>query len=118
MSVYICGGNLQSGTRDTCPDPLHDFPLPDGYVDAGEAAARRLRKRWSQQKCGQCGLYGWLPGQPTGDQCDARVPAPEGRCLMTCPARVTLTRTGVLRCTRPHGHRGEHVTSGGTRWGW
>ena len=74
-ATYICGGDFRSGPRDDCPDPLHDYPLPSGYVDADEAAHRRLYKGWSQSRCPRCGLYGWQPGRPTGDPCDERVPA-------------------------------------------
>jgi hypothetical protein len=74
-AIYLCGGDLTSGPRDACPDPLHDFPLPAGYTDASEAADSRLRHRWTQRRCPACGLYGWRPGDPTGDPCDERVPA-------------------------------------------
>lgn len=74
-AVIICGGDFRPGPRDACPDPLHDYPLPSGYVDASEAAARRLRKGWSQSRCRSCGLYGWRPGRSTGDLCDQPVPA-------------------------------------------
>ena len=75
---YICGGDLTSGPRDDCPHKLHDYPLPAGYVDASEAAERRLRNRWASKRCPSCGLYGWQPGNPTGDPCDQSVPAPAG----------------------------------------
>lgn len=73
--LLICGGDLRSGPRDPCPNPLHDYPLPEGYGDAAEAAERRIYRRWASKKCPQCGLYGWQPGDPTGDPCDERVPA-------------------------------------------
>jgi hypothetical protein len=71
----ICGGDLRSGPRDECPDRLHDFPLPSGYVDASEAAERRMQRGWGNKRCARCGLYGWEPGRPTGDPCDEPVPA-------------------------------------------
>lgn len=74
--LRICGGDLRSGPRDACPSVLHDFPLPDGYVDAAEAAERRIRRRWASAECRDCGLYGWQPGDPAGDPCDEQVPAP------------------------------------------
>ena len=74
--AFICGGDLTSGPRDDCPNVLHDFPLPAGYVDASEAAEKRLRHRWRNARCPDCGLYGWRPGDPTGDLRDERVPAP------------------------------------------
>ena len=73
--AFICGGDLTSGPRDDCPNVLHDFPLPAGYVDASEAAEKRLRHRWHNARCPDCGLYGWRPGDPTGDLRDQRVPA-------------------------------------------
>lgn len=75
MSGFIlCGGNLRPGDREACPNVLHDYPLPEGYVDAAEVAARRLAHRWSNRRCPQCGLYGWQPGRPLGDASDTRVP--------------------------------------------
>jgi len=73
-AVYLCGGDLRSGPRVPCLNILHDFPLPSGYVDAGEAAARRVQRGWLNKRCPQCHLYGWEPGRPTGDPCDERVP--------------------------------------------
>jgi hypothetical protein len=84
-TIRICGGDLTSGPRDDCPGSLHDFPLPSGYGDASEAAERRLRHRWRNVRCPACGLYGWQPGDPTGDPCDQRVPA--GQTTTTPPAR-------------------------------
>ena len=64
--IFICGGDTTPGPRDECPNALHDYPLPSGYVDAAEMAAKRFRRRWSQKRCPDCGLYGWLPGDPIG----------------------------------------------------
>lgn len=62
-AALICGGDDRPGPRGTdCPSALHDHPLPAGYVDAHEAAARRLYRRWRSVKCSACGLYGWVPG--------------------------------------------------------
>lgn len=62
-AVYLCGGDESPGPRATeCPNGLHDWPLPSGYVDAGMVAARRLRRRWANVQCPDCGLYGWRPG--------------------------------------------------------
>lgn len=64
-AVYLCGGDMRPGPRGTdCPEPLHDHPLPSGYVDASEEAAHRLYKRWKNVKCKRCGLYGWVPPTP------------------------------------------------------
>jgi hypothetical protein len=75
-ATYICGGDFRPGPRSDCPNVLHDYPLPRGYVDSFEVAERRLRKRWYSKRCPDCKLYGWIPGQPLGDESDARVPAP------------------------------------------
>jgi hypothetical protein len=61
-AVYICGGDTHPGPRDACPDALHDYPLPTGYIEASDEASRRLSRRWSNRRCGRCGLYGWAPG--------------------------------------------------------
>lgn len=45
-----------------CPNPLHDWPLPTGYIAASDVAGARLRARWSNRECPECGLYGWAPG--------------------------------------------------------
>lgn len=71
--IFICGGDDRPGPRDECPDVLHDYPLPAGYVDAAQAAGRRLSRRWSNTRCRRCGLYGWVPGLRDLDA--ARIPA-------------------------------------------
>jgi hypothetical protein len=61
-AIFIRGGDERPGPRATdCPDPLHDYPLPSGYVDASMVADRRLRQRWINRRCERCGLYGWVP---------------------------------------------------------
>lgn len=61
-AIYLCGGDDRPGPRGTdCPSTLHDHPLPAGYVDAHEAAASRLYKRWKNVRCKDCGIYGWIP---------------------------------------------------------
>lgn len=61
--IRLCGGETGVGTtRDECPHRLHDYPLPDGYGDAAEEAARRLGHRWQNARCPDCGTYGWNPG--------------------------------------------------------
>lgn len=72
--IYLCGGDTRPGPRDECPNELHDWPLPSGYVDASEEAHRRMRKRWTQKRCPDCGIYGW-PTPPSGYDA-VRVPAP------------------------------------------
>lgn len=62
--IFLCGGDMRPGPRDDCPDPLHDFPLPSGYVEASEEAGSRLNRGWSNTRCDRCGSYGWAPGQP------------------------------------------------------
>jgi hypothetical protein len=63
-AVYICGPDYTPGPRGDCLNPLHDHPLPTGYIAAADVAEARLRKSWSNVKCPDCGLYGWRPGQP------------------------------------------------------
>jgi len=74
QTIFLCGGDLTPGERDECAEPLHDYPLPAGYVDAGEVAARRIAKGWGQRRCPRCGLYGWTPGRPLNDESDQAVP--------------------------------------------
>ena len=59
--IILCTEDDTPGTRDECPNSLHDHPLPDGYNDAHRVAAKRLRQRWSNTRCPDCGLYGWVP---------------------------------------------------------
>lgn len=62
-STYICGGYYSNlDDRGDCPNALHDWPLPHGYVDASEVAGSRLSQGWSNWKCPECKLYGWAPG--------------------------------------------------------
>lgn len=63
--VIVCNLDQTSGPRGDCPNPLHDHPLPLGYIEAGEVARKRLRKRWSEKRCPDCRLFGWIP--PVGD---------------------------------------------------
>jgi hypothetical protein len=66
-TVFICGGNYAHlEPRGDCPNSLHDWPLPNGYVDGCEMADARLRYRWKNVKCPDCSLYGWLPGEFRG----------------------------------------------------
>jgi hypothetical protein len=46
-----------------CPNALHDWPLPAGFVAASDIADARLRARWRNLKCPQCQRYGWKPGE-------------------------------------------------------
>ena len=63
-TVIICGGQLSNlQQRDPCPNTLHDWPLPEGYVDCHEVAMARIRHRWNNRKCPDCGIYGWIPGR-------------------------------------------------------
>lgn len=58
--VIVCVENDTPGPRiTTCPSPLHDHPLPSGYLDASRVAARRLRQGWKNKRCSVCKLYGW-----------------------------------------------------------
>ncbi|WP_288833708.1 hypothetical protein [uncultured Corynebacterium sp.] len=61
--IHLCGGETGVDIiRAECSNPLHDYPLPDGYVDAAEEAARRLGHRWRNTRCPDCHTYGWHPG--------------------------------------------------------
>jgi hypothetical protein len=58
--VFLCGGNFDHLLpRGDCLNVLHDWPLPAGYIEAGEVAGARLRARWANKRCPDCGLYGW-----------------------------------------------------------
>jgi hypothetical protein len=72
--TYLCGGDLSPGPREECANSLHDYPLPLGYVDAGEVAKHRLYKRWSNTRCPDCGLYGWTPGMHICQDCAVTTP--------------------------------------------
>ena len=61
--IILCGGSSVLEPRSECPSTLHDWPLPDGYVDAHEAAKSRLARQWKQAKCKDCKRYGWIPGR-------------------------------------------------------
>ena len=78
-ATYVCGGDFRPSRRSDCPDSLHDWPLPAGYMDAAETADRRIRNGWKNQRCPQCGLFGWREGRNLGEG-DTRVtyspPAP------------------------------------------
>lgn len=50
-------GTLQD--RGDCPHVLHDWPLPDGYVEADEVALSRVAQGWRQRQCPDCHLWGW-----------------------------------------------------------
>lgn len=62
-TMFICGGDFTPATRTDCPNPLHNWPLARGYVDASNQAARRLRTGWTNTHCKDCELYGWTPGK-------------------------------------------------------
>lgn len=47
--------------KTECPNILHDWPLPTGYVAASMTADARLANGWNNVKCQECGLYGWIP---------------------------------------------------------
>jgi hypothetical protein len=62
-TIFLCGGDMRPGPRGTaCPGPLHDHPLPSGYIDAAEEAMRRLNNGWTNRKCPRCQRYGWERG--------------------------------------------------------
>lgn len=65
--VIICGGERGTARQrqGTCPNPVHNWPLPPGYNDAADEAQWRLNNRWSNVRCPACKLYGWRPGKLT-----------------------------------------------------
>jgi hypothetical protein len=71
--IIVCGSS-EPEPRGECPNDLHDWPLPSGYVAADETAQRRLRNGWKNTRCPDCGLYGWREGRKRADG-DVRVPA-------------------------------------------
>lgn len=74
-AIYLCGGDYtRLDPRGDCPDTLHDWPLPAGYVDASAVADARIAARWGNRKCRRCGLYGWAPGRQTESTNAIRVP--------------------------------------------
>lgn len=76
-AIYICGGDYSRlEPRSECPNVLHDWPLPQGYGDASEVADARIRARWGNPKCRDCGIYGWTRGRVTESTNAIRVPAP------------------------------------------
>lgn len=65
--IYVCGGAYHLiEPRSGCPNSLHDWPLPLGYVDAGEMAASRLSQGWRNVRCRTCNVYGWVQGRMGG----------------------------------------------------
>jgi hypothetical protein len=75
--TFICGGDESPGPRDDCPNSVHDYPLPSGYNDAHEVAGRRLRRRWVNPRCPDCGLYGWRPSLADADATPVPHPSKE-----------------------------------------
>jgi hypothetical protein len=63
--AIVCVPDDTPGPRDACPDPLHDHPMPSGYVAFFEEANRRGAAGWRSRRCLRCGLYGWAG--PQGD---------------------------------------------------
>jgi hypothetical protein len=65
-ALYLCGPDYTPGPRAACPNALHDYPLPNGYIASAEVSAVRLAKRWGNPRCPDCGMYGWQRGLPLG----------------------------------------------------
>lgn len=66
-ATYICGGDTSRlDERGTCPNILHNWPLPRSYCDAAAMADSRMAHHWSNTKCPDCGGYGWTPGMFAG----------------------------------------------------
>ena len=60
--VRLCMENDTPGPRDECPNALHDYPLPSGYLDEHRVASERISNSWKQKKCPDCKIYGWIKG--------------------------------------------------------
>lgn len=58
--------SLENTITSGCPNALHAWPLPNGYIQAHTEAEERLANGWANTKCPDCGLYGWTPSE--GDQ--------------------------------------------------
>lgn len=52
---------MTSARKTECPNFLHDWPLPTGYVAASITAEARLSNGWNNAKCPDCSKYGWIP---------------------------------------------------------
>jgi hypothetical protein len=72
-ATYICGPDETPGPRDECPNDLHDWPLPAGYLGATEVAHDRIDRGWTQARCPDCDKLGWVP-EGTLTDADVRVP--------------------------------------------
>lgn len=72
-AVYLCGGDFRPSKRAECPNQLHDWPLPSGYVGAAEVAERRIRNGWKNIRCEICDRFGWREGRKLAEG-DTRVP--------------------------------------------
>lgn len=66
-AIYICGIDTKPGPRSECPNELHSWPLPAGYASSFEVAEARLRARWGNLRCPDCGIYGWRPSAKRPD---------------------------------------------------
>lgn len=62
-ATYICTPDDRAGPRDDCPNDVHDWPLPAQYTGAAEMAEHRLERGWTNARCPDCGLHGWVPGE-------------------------------------------------------
>lgn len=90
--IIVCGSSNPE-PRGECPNGLHDWPLPSGYVAADETAQRRLRNGWKNTRCPDCGLYGWSEGRKRSER-DVRVPA---EVRSTDTTAHDLDRMGICR---------------------
>lgn len=61
---WVHSSRLMAAEQGDCDSPLHDHPLPSGYTEADDEARRRLRRKWQNPRCRDCGLYGWVAPSP------------------------------------------------------
>lgn len=46
--------------REPCGNSLHDSPLPQRWPSAAAMADSRIAEGWTNDRCPDCGTYGWV----------------------------------------------------------
>lgn len=103
-ATYLCGPDDRPGPRDACPNDIHDWPLPATYMAAAEVAEGRLERGWTNARCPDCGLHGWVPGELRDGDMQVSV--------IHLPKRIRLSRRSGWR--KPEG---AVVVARPSRWG-